>query len=119
MGIVCQSGQKLDEPMEKSKELERQQASAEQRQREDLLEGGLGSPVLQQLYASDDEGAQMVTPGDGQGRAEATDSDSSQSVAEIPVQVCSHRRERSGTQSRGRQRLPTVRFFHRKGLSHP
>ena len=100
MGIVCQSGQKLDEPMEKLKELERQQASAEQRQREDLLEGGLGSPVLQQLYASDDEGAQMVTPGDGQGRAEATDSDSSQSVAEIPAGVFAQAREKRNAEQR-------------------
>ena len=100
MGIVCQSGQKLDEPMEKSKELERQQASAEQRQREDLLEGGLGSPVLQQLYASDDEGSQMVTPGDGQGRAEVTDSDSAQSVAEIPAGVFAQAREKRNAEQR-------------------
>ena len=68
--------------MEQSTEMTRQQASAEQQQRESLLEGER-SPVLQQLYTSNEEGAQIIHPGGSPGSAVGTDHDSQSSVIEI------------------------------------
>src|SRR6056300_258861 len=67
--------------MEQSTEMTRQQASAEQQQRESLLEGER-SPVLQQLYTNEG-GTQIIPPGGSPGSAEGTDHDSQSSVIEI------------------------------------
>ena len=74
--------------------------------------------MLQQLYASDDEGAQIVTPGDSQGRAEATDSDSPPSVTEISEDMFAQTREkRNSGQRKARGYYPqcvtfTGRVYH-------